>query len=88
MSPAGILWVSDDAVARRPVVTQPQRGTRSVVDSVFVGTSEMAQLMKTIDWAQTPLGAVEDWPNSLRTALGILLASGYPMYIAWGPEYV
>ena len=36
----------------------------------------------------TPLGSPAGWPQSLRTAVGILLHSGYPMYIAWGPEFI
>ena len=36
----------------------------------------------------TPLGPVETWPQSLRTAVSILLESRFPMYIAWGPEFV
>ena len=48
----------------------------------------MAELMRSVDWASTPLGPIEAWPQSLRTAVSILNASGFPMYIAWGPEFV
>ena len=48
----------------------------------------MGALMRSFDWSQTPVGAVDTWPQSLRTALGILLDSGYPMYIAWGTEFI
>ena len=34
-----------------------------------------------------PLGEPQLWPQSLKTAVGILLNSGYPMYIAWGPHF-
>src|SRR6476660_8732513 len=47
----------------------------------------MGALMRTIDWARTPVGPVESWPQSLRTALSILLETGFPMYIAWGPDF-
>src|SRR5688500_17123708 len=47
----------------------------------------MGALMRTIDWSHTPVGPVGSWPQSLRTALSILLETGFPMYIAWGPEY-
>ena len=49
---------------------------------------ESGALMRTVDWAATPLGPVDAWPQSLRTAVSILLESRFPMYIAWGPEYV
>jgi signal transduction histidine kinase len=43
--------------------------------------------MRSIDWSRTVVGPVPAWPQSLRTALSILLETGFPMYIAWGPEY-
>ena len=43
--------------------------------------------MRSIDWSTTAVGPVEAWPQSLRTALSILLETGFPMYIAWGREY-
>lgn len=55
---------------------------------VFVGGGEMGARMRALDWSATALGPVEHWPQSLRTALSIMLASGYPMYIAWGREYI
>jgi signal transduction histidine kinase len=48
----------------------------------------MGALMRGIDWAATPVGAPETWPQSLRTAVSILLESRFPMYIAWGPTFV
>jgi hypothetical protein len=44
--------------------------------------------MRSIDWARTPVGPLETWPQSLRTAVSILLESRFPMYIAWGPQFV
>ncbi|MDQ8755895.1 response regulator [Sphingosinicella sp. LHD-64] len=38
------------------------------------------------DWAATPLGPPEDWPQSLKTAASIVLGSNVPMFLAWGPE--
>src|ERR1700747_3093768 len=34
----------------------------------------------------TPLGPVDEWPQSLRTAVNILLSSRFSMWMAWGPE--
>lgn len=48
----------------------------------------MGALMRRTDWSRTPLGPVAAWPQSLRTAVSILLESRFPMYLAWGPQYV
>ncbi len=54
---------------------------------VLDGGGEMGALMRTIDWSKTAVGPVERWPQSLRTALSILLDTGFPMYIAWGRNF-
>ncbi|MDQ2784514.1 MAG: ATP-binding protein [Chloroflexota bacterium] len=61
---------------------------RSATDAVFAGDSEMGALMQALDWSATPLGPVGDWPQSLRTAISICLASRFPMLIWWGPDLV
>src|SRR5690349_24809249 len=38
------------------------------------------------DWSATPLGPMEGWPQSLRTAVRIVLGSRFSMWMAWGPE--
>jgi PAS domain S-box-containing protein len=48
----------------------------------------MGVMMRAMDWAATPLGPVQSWPQSLRTTLSIMLAARYPMYVAWGPELI
>ncbi|RZI87688.1 MAG: hybrid sensor histidine kinase/response regulator, partial [Variovorax sp.] len=53
---------------------------------IFVGQSEMAQLMRRHDWAATPLGPPEHWPESLKVALRILLTSRFEMWLGWGPD--
>ena len=47
---------------------------------------ELAALIASRDWSDTPLGPAEAWPQSLRTVLGILLTSRYAMWMGWGPE--
>ena len=44
----------------------------------------MGALMRAHDWSQTPLGNPDVWPQSLRTAVRLLLNTGHPMYIFWG----
>ncbi|MBV1797498.1 sensor histidine kinase [Siccirubricoccus sp. G192] len=47
---------------------------------------EMGALMRAFDWAATPLGPPGAWPQTLRTAVRLLLNSRHPMFIWWGPE--
>ena len=41
-----------------------------------------------MDWSTTPLGSRETWPQSLKLGVAMILASGFPMAIRWGPELV
>ncbi|WP_437541730.1 ATP-binding protein [Sorangium sp. So ce367] len=52
------------------------------------GGGEMGALIRSIDWSQTTLGPLEAWPQSLRTALSILLSSEHPMFLWWGRELI
>lgn len=47
---------------------------------------DMAERVRRYDWAATPLGPIARWPQSLRTAVDLMLASGHAMCLAWGPE--
>jgi PAS domain S-box-containing protein len=58
-----------------------------LIESVFAGSSEMAARMRAFDWSATALGPVEQWPQSLRIAVRIILGAGYPMHVSWGPDY-
>ncbi len=46
----------------------------------------MGARLRARDWAATPLGPVEGWPQSLTTAVRIMLGSRFAMWMAWGPE--
>ena len=54
----------------------------------LAGGGEMGALTRAYDWAESPLGAPEGWPQSLRTALRILLNTNHPMFIWWGSELI
>jgi signal transduction histidine kinase len=54
--------------------------------TIIAGDSELARLMRGHDWSKTPLGPLEEWPQSLRTAVSLILNSQHPMWIGWGPE--
>ena len=44
----------------------------------------MGALMRAHDWSESPLGPPESWPQPLRTVVGLLLQSRFPMFVAWG----
>jgi PAS domain S-box-containing protein len=48
------------------------------------GDGEMSQLTRSYDWSGTPVGPISEWPQSLRTTVGILLHSDFPMFLWWG----
>ncbi|MGQ0588807.1 MAG: PAS domain S-box protein [Sphingosinicella sp.] len=52
----------------------------------FAGMTGAAALAH--DWAKTPLGPREHWPQSLQTAASIVLHSNIPMLIGWGPDLI
>ncbi|MGW0120826.1 SpoIIE family protein phosphatase [Streptomyces sp. NPDC003327] len=53
---------------------------------MFAADQEIGPDLAAVDWAATPLGPLESWPQSLRTAVSILLSSRFSMWMAWGPE--
>lgn len=46
----------------------------------------MGTLIRAMDWAQTPLGPIAQWPQSLRTTVSLCLASNFPICLIWGPQ--
>ena len=48
----------------------------------------MGELTRAHDWSASPLGPPESWPQSLRTAVRILLNTNHPMFIWWGGELI
>jgi PAS domain S-box-containing protein len=58
----------------------------SGVYDCFAGNSEVAALMRAMDWSQTAVGPVETWPQSLRIVVRIMLTSRYAMWMGWGSD--
>ena len=56
--------------------------------SFLTGRGEITRLISAFDWASTPLGSIETWPQSLKTAAAILLQSPVPIVMLWGPDGV
>ena len=54
----------------------------------LAGGGEMGERIRALDWASTPLGPTSSWPQSLRSAISILLPSKAQICMFWGPELV
>jgi signal transduction histidine kinase/CheY-like chemotaxis protein len=50
------------------------------------GGGEMGAQLRATDWSASELGAVERWPAALRAAVGLVLGSEAPSFVAWGDE--
>ncbi len=50
------------------------------------GGGEMGRRIREFDWSTTGLGDPPTWPQALRTALRLILNTGHPMYVWWGPK--
>jgi signal transduction histidine kinase len=46
----------------------------------------LGRLVRELDWASTPLGPFEEWPQSLKTVVRVMLTSRFAMWMSWGPE--
>lgn len=61
---------------------------QSTCINIFTGGGKMGELMRSHNWSQTPLGPVENWSQSLKTSIQIILGSRYPMFIWWGEQLI
>jgi PAS domain S-box-containing protein len=54
----------------------------------LAGGGEMGARMRAMDWSATPLGQPDEWPQSLRSTLSMLLPSKAQIILFWGDEFV
>ncbi len=54
----------------------------------LAGDGETALVMRSIDWASTPIGAPSQWSSSLRMMVRFVLANRFPHLLWWGPDYI
>jgi PAS domain S-box-containing protein len=84
-------------IKKNPIQSRPKITAVAVMALQFSGTENpeakeppdgMADLIRRKNWSKTPLGAPETWSPSLRLVVNIMTASGFPMAVRWGPEFV
>lgn len=56
--------------------------------SFLVGGGKAAEFILQFDWSRSPIGPMNQWPQSLRTALNLMLVSNFPKAITWGREHI
>jgi two-component sensor histidine kinase len=47
-----------------------------------------AGVLASLDWTTSLIGEPTTWPESLRSAVGLMLGSAHPMMVLWGPRLV
>lgn len=52
----------------------------------LAGGGEMGERIRAYPWGRTPLGEPQSWPQGLRTTVRVLLTTGHPTMIMWGPD--
>ncbi len=79
---------ADPVPRRKPRETMGAPALVAGVSGFLAGGGEMGALMRAYDWSATPLGPPETWPQSLRTAVAIILRSVVPIVMLWGADGV
>jgi PAS domain S-box-containing protein len=52
------------------------------------GRERLGDLIRAFDWAATPLGPIDEWPDRLRFSVELCLGSAPATAVYWGPELV
>ncbi len=71
-----------------PAPSEPPRIARRTggASTLPTGCGELGDLVRTYDWARTPLGPIPDWPQSLIFAVSTVLLSPVPIVLLWGAD--
>jgi len=75
-------------MAKRSDNSRPTKRTLLPTRDWLVGGGEMGQLIRMMDWSKTQLGPMESWPQSLRSAVSILLPSKAQIVLFWGADLI
>lgn len=60
----------------------------SAAASFLSGGGQLGQLITEFEWASTSLGPIEDWPQVVKTTVGLILRSPVPIVTLWGDSGV
>lgn len=54
----------------------------------LAGGGEMGARIRAYDWASSPIGSPETWPQTLKTVVRLALSTRHPIFIFWGTELI
>ena len=84
--------VSPGAVCRGDVLQIAKTVDQGFFDWTRLPTSSALprhiQFARSVDWASTSLGPIEDWPSNLRAMCNLIMASPHPAAMYWGEEFI
>jgi len=69
-------------------VPQPPAENLAARRGFLADGGEMGALTRAFDWSTTVLGPAASWPQSLRTAVSIILSAKAPMFLWWGADLI
>lgn len=69
----------------RPV-SHRSKPTKPTQPDSIVGEGEMVERIRAYDWTTTGLGPISGWPQSLLTAVNLMIQSPVPIVMLWGPD--
>ena len=69
-----------------PTTSGDQVGRVSDIQALFLSLGQLGRDLLAVDWAATPLGPPNRWPQSLKSTLQVMLTSRFSMWMAWGPQ--
>ncbi len=52
------------------------------------GGGNMGALIRALDWSQTSLGPLADWPAHLKAVVNLMLPAEAQIVVFWGPDFV
>jgi signal transduction histidine kinase len=71
------------------VLREPADGGRGQAAGEFSNLhGEVATLLRALDWSKTSIGPISTWPRSLKTTIGVMIGSRFPMMLGWGSPMI
>src|SRR5690349_2284245 len=76
----------DHARPAVPPAEVPHRSSGADLRRALLVSGRVGHDLLGVDWAASPLGPMEGWPQSLCTSVRILTSSRFSMWMAWGDQ--